>query len=148
MGSTSYIHESFVDYLLRMSMPQSEVAVRLRLNVLCSCTSEACKYSISAVVMAAAVTSSSSATLGIERFTSVFARKVYEQMPETCAWHWSKVEAWNLTVKTLKLVNSMKAYFLFVGVKSVQEKRSGEIVQEQTPETCAFHGWCFKIKEY
>jgi len=79
-GSTSYIRESFVEDLLRMSMPQSKVAVRLRLNVLCWCTSEACKYSISAIVMADAMTSCSSATLGIERFTGAFARKVYEQM--------------------------------------------------------------------
>jgi len=79
-GSTSYIRESFVEDLLRMSVPQSKVAVRLRLNVLCWCTSEACKYSINAIVMAAAMTSSSSATLGIERFTSAFARKVYEHM--------------------------------------------------------------------
>ena len=34
-GSTSYIRESFVEDLLRMSMPQSKVAVRLRLDVLC-----------------------------------------------------------------------------------------------------------------
>jgi len=80
-GSTSYIRDSFVEDLLRMSVPQSKVAVRLLLNVLCWCISEACKYSIrSAIVMAAAMTSSSSATLGIERFTSAFARKVYEQM--------------------------------------------------------------------
>jgi len=43
--------------------------------------SEACKYSItSAVVTAAAMTSCSSAVLGIERFTSAYARQVYEQM--------------------------------------------------------------------
>jgi len=61
-------------------MPQSKVAVRLRLNVLCWCTSKACKYSISEIVMAAAMTSCSSAILGIERFTSTFARKVCQQM--------------------------------------------------------------------
>jgi len=61
-------------------MPQSKVAARLWLNVLCWCTSEACKYSISAIVMAAAMSSCSSAILGIERLTSAFARKVYEQM--------------------------------------------------------------------
>jgi len=61
-------------------MPQSKVAVRLRLNVLCWCTSEACKCSISAIVMAAAMTSCSSAVLGIEMFTSAFARNVYEQI--------------------------------------------------------------------
>jgi len=61
-------------------MPKSKVAVWLRLNLLFCCTSEARKYSISAIVTAAAMTSSSKATLGIERFTSVFARKVYEQM--------------------------------------------------------------------
>ena len=64
-----------------MSVPQSKVVVRLRLNVLCWCTSEAYKYSIrSAVVMADAMTSCSSAILGIERYTSSFASKVYEQM--------------------------------------------------------------------
>ena len=79
MGSTSYMREIFVEDLLRMSVPQSKVAVRLRLNVLCWCTAEACKYSITrAIVMAAAMTSCSSAILGIERFTSAFARKIYE----------------------------------------------------------------------
>jgi len=80
-GSTSYTRENFVEGLLRKSVPQSKVAARLWLNVLCWCTSEACKYSItSAIVMAAAMTSCSSAILGIERFTSAFARKVNEQM--------------------------------------------------------------------
>jgi len=78
-------------------MSQSKVAIRLWLNVLCWCMSEACKYSISAIVMAAAMTSCSSATLGIERFTSAFARKVYEQMMALI-----QVEAWNFTVKTFK----------------------------------------------
>ena len=45
------------------------------------CTSEVYKYSTtSATVMAAAMTSSSSAVLSIERFTSAFARMVDEQM--------------------------------------------------------------------
>jgi len=62
-----------------MSVPQSKVAARLRLNLLCWCTSEACKYSISsAIVMSVAMTSCSSAILGIERFTNAFARKIYE----------------------------------------------------------------------
>jgi len=75
------MRESFVEGLLRKSVPQSKAAVRLRLNVLCWCTSEACKYSItSAVIMAVAMTSCSSAILGIERFTSAYARQVYEQM--------------------------------------------------------------------
>jgi len=43
--------------------------------------SEVCNYSItSAIVMAAAMTSCSSVILGIERFTSAFAGKIYEQM--------------------------------------------------------------------
>jgi len=33
----------------------------------------------------------------------------------------------------------MKANFLFVGLNT--------IVQEKTPETCTFHGWCFENKE-
>jgi len=61
-------------------VPQSKVAVWLRLDVLCWCTSEACKYSISAIVMAAVMTSCSSAVVDIERFTSAFTGKVYEQM--------------------------------------------------------------------
>jgi len=44
------------------------------------CTSEACKCSISAIVMAAAMTSCSSAIMSIERYTSAFARKVFEQV--------------------------------------------------------------------
>jgi len=80
-GSTTYMRESFVEDLLRKSLPQSKVAARLRLNVLCWCTSEACKNNITnAIAMAAAMTSCSSAILGIGRFTSALARKVYEQM--------------------------------------------------------------------
>ena len=72
--------ESFVEGLLRKAVPQSKVAARLRLNVLCWCTSEACKYSItSAVEMAAAMTFCSSSMLGIERLTSTYAKQVYEQ---------------------------------------------------------------------
>jgi len=76
------MRESFVEGLLRRKpLSQSKVSVRLRLNVLCWGTSEACKCSIrNAVVMSAAMTSTSSATLGIERFTCTFAGKVYEQM--------------------------------------------------------------------
>jgi len=39
-GSASYNLESFVEGLLRKSVPQSKVAARLRLNMLCWCTSE------------------------------------------------------------------------------------------------------------
>jgi len=75
------VRESFVEGLLRKSVPQSKVAARLWLNVLCWCTSEACKYSMTnAVVMEAAMTSCSSAILGIEKFTSAYARQVFEQM--------------------------------------------------------------------
>ena len=74
------MRKRFVEDLLRKSVPQSKVTVWLGLNVLCWCTTEAGKYSISPIVMAAAMTSCSSETLGIERLTSAFARKVYEQM--------------------------------------------------------------------
>jgi len=75
------MRESFVEGLQRKSAPQSKVAAWLRLNVLRWCTSEVCKYSITcAVIMATAMTSCSSAVLGIERFTSAFAGKVYQQM--------------------------------------------------------------------
>ena len=62
-GSTAYMRERFVEGLLcRKSLPQSKVSARLRLNVLCWCTSEACKYSGgSAIVMSAAMTSCSTA---------------------------------------------------------------------------------------
>jgi len=59
-GSTSYMRESFVEGLLRESVPQSKIAARHRLNVLCWCTSEACKHSrpiTTAIVMAAAMAS-------------------------------------------------------------------------------------------
>ena len=36
-GSTFHMCESFVEDLFRMSVPQSKVAFRLRLNVLCWC---------------------------------------------------------------------------------------------------------------
>jgi len=58
-------------------MFQSKVDVLFRLNVMCWCTSEVCKHSICAIVMAAAIIY---AILGSERFTGAFARKVYEQM--------------------------------------------------------------------
>jgi len=74
------MRERFVENLLRMSIPQSKVAAQLRLNVLCWCTSATWKYTISEIVIAAAMASCSSAILGIESFTSAFARKVYEQM--------------------------------------------------------------------
>jgi len=61
-------------------MPQSKVTVWLRLNVLCWCTSEACNYNTNAIVMVAVMNSCSSAILGIERFTSTFTKKVYEQV--------------------------------------------------------------------
>ena len=44
--------------------------------------------------------------------------------------------------KLLKLVNWMKAEFLFVGLNL------SAIVQEKTPETCTFHEWCFKNKKH
>ena len=81
MGSTSYMRESFVEGLLRKAVPQSKVAARLRLNVLCWYTSQVCKYrTTSAVVMAAAMTSCPSTTLGIDRLTSAYARRAYELM--------------------------------------------------------------------
>jgi len=59
MGYTSYMRESFVEGLLRRkTLPQSKISAGLRLNVLCWCIFEACKYCIrSAVVMSAAMTS-------------------------------------------------------------------------------------------
>jgi len=73
------------------------------------------------------VTSSSSATLGIERFTSAFARKVYEQMV-------ALIQSLELYCQLINLVNSMKANFLFVGLNL------NTVVQEKTPETSTFHG--------
>jgi len=57
------MRESFAEELLRKSVPQNKVAVRLLLNELCWCTSEACKDSISAILMAAAMTSCPTAIL-------------------------------------------------------------------------------------
>jgi len=36
----------------------------------------------------------------------------------------------------------MKAEFLFVDLNL------STVVREETPETCTFHGWCFKDKEH
>jgi len=69
-GSTFYMRESFVQGLRWKSVSQRNVAAQFRLNVLFWRTSEAYKNSISAVVMVAAMTSCSSAILGMERFTS------------------------------------------------------------------------------
>jgi len=77
--------------------------------------------------MSAAMTSCSSAVLGIERFTSAFARKVYEQMM-------ALIQSRSLELSLSKLVNSLKADFLFVGLNL------NTIVQEKTPEACTFHG--------
>jgi len=56
--------------------------------------------------MAAAMTSCSRAILGIERLTSAFARKVYEQM---VALMQCTVEAWNFTIKTFKTCQFMES---------------------------------------
>ena len=70
--STSYTRERFVEGLLRKSVPQTKVAAWLRLNVLCWCTLAACKYSIrSAIVMAAAMTSCSSAILAAKSILQI-----------------------------------------------------------------------------
>ena len=71
MGFTSQMPESFVEGLLRQkSLPQSKV--RLRLNMLCWCTSKACKYSIrSAIVLAAAMTSCSTAILAAKSILQI-----------------------------------------------------------------------------
>jgi len=152
-GSTSYMRESFVEGLLRRKwLPQLEQSLRwLRLNVLCWCTSEACKYSIrNAVVMAAAMSSCSTAILaaksilqivhfGIERFTSAFARKIYDQMV-------ALVQRRSLELhyqKLLKLVNSMKADVLFVGTQFCTRKR-----QKHYMHVSPMFGWCFKNKQH
>jgi len=58
------MRKSFVEGLRWKSVPQSKVTAQFRLNVLCWCSSEACKYSISSSsVMAAAMTSCSTVTL-------------------------------------------------------------------------------------
>jgi len=62
-GSTSYMRESFVEGLRWKSVLQSKVATRLRLSMRCCCTSEPYEYSISAIVVAAAMTSWSTAIL-------------------------------------------------------------------------------------
>jgi len=131
-GSTSYMPKSFVEGLLWKSVPQSKVAARLRLNVLCCCTSEACKYSIrSAVVMAAAMTSCSTAilaaktycrscTYSTERFTSALQEWFMSKW-----WQWSKVEAWNFTVKTFKTCHFNESRLFICRLKS-QHNCSGE----------------------
>ena len=78
--------------------------------------------------MAPAMTSSSSATLGIERFTSSFARKVYEQMMPLIQSR--SLELYRQTFKTCKFKESK---LLFVGLNL------NTTVQEKTPETCTFH---------
>jgi len=72
-GSTSYMCESFVEGLLRRkSLPQSKVAARLRLNVLCWCIFEVCKYNIrSAIVMSAAMTTCSTAILAAKSILQI-----------------------------------------------------------------------------
>jgi len=70
------------------------------------------------------MTSCSSAILGIGKFTSTYARQVYEQMMTLI-----QMEAWNFTIKLLKLVNSVKADFSFFRLNL------NTVVQEKTPET-------------
>jgi len=82
--------------------------------------------------MVAAMTSCSSAILDIERCTSAFARMVYEQMVTLIQRR--SLELHTSLSKLLKLVNSMKADFLFVSLNL------NAIVQEKTPETSTFHG--------
>jgi len=61
---------------------QSRCSASVERYMLCWCTSEACKYSIRTIVMAAAMTSSSSATLGIERFTGALQERFMSKW-----WH-------------------------------------------------------------
>jgi len=88
--------------------------------------------------MAAAMTSISSAILGTERFTSAFARKVYEQMVALIQSRSLELYYQNFQ----KLSIQWKQTFLFVDLNL------NTIVQENTPETCTFYGWCFKNKEH
>jgi len=68
----SFMRKSFVEGLLQKLVPQSKVSARLRLNVLCWCTSEACKYSIrSAVVMVASITSCSTVILAAKSILQI-----------------------------------------------------------------------------
>jgi len=108
--------------------------------VLCSCwcTSEACKYSItSAIVMAAR---------WLLAQVQYWALKVLQHLSKKGLWAnggiGSKQKLGISLSKLLKLVNSMKADFLFVGLNL------NTIVQEKTPETFTFHGGCYKSKEH
>ena len=76
-------------------------------------TSQACKYSItSAVVMAAAVTCSS-AIVGNERFTSAYARQVYEQMMA-----YIQSRNWNFTIETYKTRQFNESRLFICRIKS------------------------------
>jgi len=77
------MRETFVESLLRKSVLQSKVAARFRLNVLCWCTFEACKYSIrSAIIMAAAMTSCSTAILAAKSILHVALRGLLALLQE------------------------------------------------------------------
>jgi len=78
--------------------------------------------------MAAAMTSCSSAILGIERFTSAYAKKVYEQMMALIQGRSLELHYQNLSIQR-KIAD-----FLFVGLNL------NTIFQEKTPEACTFHG--------
>jgi len=54
-------------------------------------------------------------------------------------WYLSKVEAWNFTIKTFE-TSQFNETRLFICRNAV--------VQEKAPETCRFHGRCFKNKEH
>jgi len=114
--------ESFVEGLLRRkSLPQSKVSDRLRFNVLCWCTSIACKNSIiSAIVMAAAMTAWSTAILAAKSTLQIVHLRhwgllaLLQKWFMSKWWHWSKVEAGNLFIKTFKTCrfNESRLYFL------------------------------------
>ena len=121
-GSTSHMRESFAEELLRKSVPQNKVAVRLLLNELCWCTSEACKDSISAILMGPRWLLAQlrywlqkayyrTTTDNIERFASAFAGK--------------KVEAWNFTSKTFKTCQFNESRLFSFRLKS-EHNWSGE----------------------
>ena len=59
----------------------------------------------------------------IERFTSVFTGEVHEQMVKW--WHWSKIEAWNFTIKTFETCHRNESRFLICRLKS-EHSFSGE----------------------
>jgi len=142
-GSTSYMRESFVEGLLRRtSLPQSKVSASIEGAVLVHIRSMYIQYKkrtrnvgrgdfLLNYNIGCKKHTTDRALIALRGLLALLQERFMRKW-----WHWSKVTAWNFTIKTFETCqfNESRRFIC-----------RNAIVQEKTPETCTFHGWCFKL---